>query len=193
MRVYYTPPETYYDEEEQKELPFPPFEFERSQFVKCFESPHRYFKKVEIKYPIGMIIDRRTGQPKLNAKREPVMSYGHRWVWQLDEEKNAKLDAGIIPKPKNWLDLSRGELQFLNQQNQYIKFREHLVPEDKILKDNELELETVKRKHYEKMEALAKAQEAEQLKLKALIAETKREREQYELETKTRPVATKGK
>jgi hypothetical protein len=180
MRVYYNPPETYTDETTGEEKPFPPFEWERSQFVKVFESPHAYFKKVEIKYPIGMIVDKRTGHPKLNSKKEPQMSWGLRSVWVLDEEKNEQMKKGLIPKPKNWLDLTKEERVFLNWANQHDFYRRHLVAEDKIVRDQDLELDNVKRRHYERMDQLVKAQEAEQLKVKALIDEVKREREKFE-------------
>ena len=132
MKVFYFPPET--DDEGQ---PSKPLCLLYHQMEHVFMSPHRYWKKVKEKYPIGRLVHK-DGRPRLDAKGEPLVQYGVHEVWQLDEEKNKELDDGLRFPPDNSLDLSSGMMAELRAQFPHLMSR--FKTEDALKREHHIEL-----------------------------------------------------
>lgn len=179
MRYYYLPPEEIELEEGMGAVVTPPLRCEYGGSPLVFESPHRYHKWVEEEYEVGLLLDVRTQRPRLDVKGNPMTYKAKRRKWVLDDEKNAKLDAGELPPPRNYMDLNEDCHRWV--------MRSVLAPLNLHLKSES----EVKHLHDKEMELLRARQHDE---IKALKAELEREKREAlaQIEAARRKLAKKS-
>lgn len=176
MRYYYLPPEKI-EQEDGTEIDAPPLRCDYAGSPIVFESPHRYHKYVEEEYAVGILTNAQ-GQPRLGPDGKPQQYKAKRRKYVLDEEKNAKLAAGDLPPPRNYMDLNEDCHKWV--------MRAALQPLNLFLKSED----EVKHEHEREMEALRAAQRDEIASLKAQL-EKERQDAQAAVEAERRKLKRK--
>lgn len=161
MRYFYLPPE-----KDESGEPFTPLEYAYCGSTRVFQNPTCYHRLVEEIYDIGLLIDTRSGQPRIGVDGKQLTLKGKRRKWVLDEERNKKLAEGEISAPRNYMDLKADERQWLSRAV-YQDKSQYLKSENEMKAQHESEMSRMTEQNLAEIKALKK--ELERLKLEAKV------------------------